>query len=360
MFRYIKTIATLAAAAAWPAARPQEGPAPKDLPRVTWEESGDFRVLVKDLEDKFAGRIPLGVRIPRRDVKISIRDAGFFEALDALCRAHKEATYFTPRGEGLGTERLTVVPGPWVEYPASYHGHFKTAFVSMMRTARTSPEGGGARVDAAIVLFSPPWIPVSWASGTEVEWTVGEARDADGRDVLAPPERGPGADRIGIYVDAVRGGNAESFGVGLRDFDLDRGLKILAGAAKLRAVESRAVRVDAEAGATAEIPQGTLTVDSVRELDKSDDTTTWIVTVTLKPNDASRGLKLDRVIAPRARHDGDAGMGSLIDLPWQGWTFNVRTWRAERAPAWIELNVRIAERVIEIPFRFTDVAFGGK
>jgi hypothetical protein len=97
----IKVIVFLGAAALLLA--PQDEPKPKDPPKITFQEKGDFVFLVKDLEDKFGGgRIGIRAKIPSKDVAISVRDAGFYEALDALCRAHKEATYCPDSDDGPG------------------------------------------------------------------------------------------------------------------------------------------------------------------------------------------------------------------------------------------------------------------
>ena len=340
---------------------PQEPPAPAEPPKVTYEDSGDFRMLVKELELKFAGRIRFAGKIPRKDIQVSVRDAGFYEALDALCRLHKEATYFGGEDWDRGRENLTVAAGPWVEYPAAYHGHFKVALVSMVRTLRTAPEGDAARADASLVLFAPPWISVGWSSGTVVEWTVDEARDAAEKDILVPGERRFDGDRIGLDFQSHVSGNLSIHSTGLRDFDLSKGLKVFAGKAKFTAAESKVVRLAAKAGEVVEIPQGQLTIASVNEEETDGDATAWRIAVTFKPKDAKAGdeAKLDRILERRARHDGGQGEWSHLSFPWQGRSFDVRTSHLVRAPGWIELKVRTSERVVEVPFRFKDVAFRG-
>lgn len=341
-------------------AAPQDLPDPKDPPKITYEDSGDFRLMVKDLEHKFPGRIRFRGRIPSKDVSVSIRDAGFYEALDALCRAHKEATYFLEEELHHESNELTVVPGPWIEYPSTYHGHFKTALVGLLKTRRSTPEGDEARVEAEVVLHGPPWISLTWESGAAATWEISEARDADGRDVLASDGLRSGDERIRIGLDMNRTGNLTTHSVALRDFELDRGLKIFAGKATLKTHDNKAVRLEVEAGAAAVIPQGTLTIDSIKELERSERESGWMISMVFKPNAASKELKLDRIIGGRARHEGDRGQWGRVELPWEGRTFEVETLSMKRAPKWIELNVRTRERTFEIPFRFTDVAFRGK
>lgn len=341
---------------------PQDPATPTDPPKVTYEDSGDFRMLVKELELKFGGRIRFGGKVPRKDITISVRDAGFYEALDALCRLHKEATYFGDHDWGMNREQLTIGAGSWVEYPAAYHGHFKVALTSMMRTLRTSPEGDAARANASLVLFAPPWIQVGWSSGTVVEWAVDEARDAEGKDVRTPGDQRFDVDRIGLDFRSHYAGNLSVHSIGLRDLDLTKGLKVLAGKVKLTAAETKVERLAAKAGESVEIPQGRLVVDSVTEQESDGDATSYRIAVTFKPKDAKadESSKLERILERRARTDGGQGEWLHVDFPWQGRTFEIQTHHRVDAPSWIELRVRISERVHEVPFRFKDVAFRGE
>ncbi|HEU4334286.1 MAG TPA: hypothetical protein VFT32_07300, partial [Candidatus Eisenbacteria bacterium] len=206
----------------------QEPQAPKDPPKVTYEDTGDFRLLVLDLERRFQGRVRFGKGIPSKNVSISVRDAGYFEALDALCRAHKEATYYGGDPEFSRKEPLTASRGEWIEYPAVYSGHFKLALVSMMRTAVSKPEGEVHRVDAGLVLFGPPWLSLSWIAGTHVDWSIKEARDAAGRAILEEAgDRHWYEDHAGTDPAVDLGGNVSAHTVRLRNFDLDKGIKTL-------------------------------------------------------------------------------------------------------------------------------------
>jgi hypothetical protein len=354
----IKTIALLLPLAL--VGTPQDPPTPKDPPKVTYEDSGEFRLLAKDLEFKFGGRIFFGRKIASKEVSLSVKDAGFYEVLDALCRAHKEVTYFAGDEVGPGSENLTVVEGTWVEYPASYHGHFKTALVALMKTTRSSPEGDARGVEAELVVFGPPWLPLSWTSGAEAEWKIEEIRDAEGRDLVLPEKKGPAEERIRIQLDMHRSGNFKVYTTAFREFDLDRGLKSLAGKVELRTVESRPVRLTLDVGESAEIPQGKVKIAAVKEMESAGEDTSWMITMTFTPNEASKDLKLQRIIGRRARFDNDRGQSARVEIPWRSLSFDIELPHAKRIPKWIELNVRAAERVFDIPFRFADVAFRGK
>ncbi|HEY3227384.1 MAG TPA: hypothetical protein VGK61_10375 [Planctomycetota bacterium] len=338
----------------------QEGGASKEPPRITWEETDDFRILLKELELKTAGRVRLAKGLRRREVKISVRDAGFYEVLDAICRAHKEATYTGEEWHGDAGE-LTVGPGAWEEFPASYHGHFKTAVVSMMRHAYRAPDGEGARVDVRLKLFGPPWIPVTEDSGAEVEWKIEEARDAEGRDLLAGREERYAGDRIDLSYMVANDGNSLEHLVPLRDFDLTKGLKVIAGTVKVKVAEAKVERIAVEVGRSFELGAGTITVKSVKEGWKYGPDSRWNITLTFKPKEgkADPARRLDKVFEPRVRQPGGQQEWGRLGLPWKDGECEVETFPAPKFPAWIELRVRGEERLLVIPFRIRDAAFKG-
>ena len=339
-------------------AQPQEKGETKEIPKITWEDQGSFRILAKELQARTAGRIHLGDGLEPKEIKVSVRDAGFFEALDALCRAHKEATYF-PRKEVEGSlDHFTIWPQPWVEYPSTYTGHYKIALASMMRTVRSAPDGEGARVSVQVVLFGPPWNPWSGLSATPVEWKVETARDSADRDVLESKDEDR-AEEERTELDLEMNWDMGSYlrhPIDLLDFDLSKGLKTLSGHAKLNLAESRVVRLTAEAGSTLEIPQGTLTVDGVTEREKSGDASEWTVGISFKSKDGSPSLQ--EVLEAKSSHDGAGGQWRPLEFPWKATSFEIKAWPpAKAAPKWIELKVLSPGRVLEIPFRFKDVAF---
>jgi len=339
---------------------PQEPQAPKDPPKVTYEDKGDFRLLVLDLERRFQSRVRFGKGIPSKDVTISVRDAGYFEALDALCRAHKEATYYGGDPEFNRKEPLTVCRGEWVEYPSVYSGHFKLAFVSMMRTAVTKSEGEVNRVDAGLVLFGPPWLSLHWVAGTAVDWSIKDARDSAGRAILeVGGDRHWYEDHAGTDPAVDLGGNSAAYTVRLKNFDLDKGLKTLSGTVKVRAADARIERLPAQAGAVLEIAQGKLVLDSVKKTSNDPKWTQWKFSFTFTPNAPGAPTDLGTLFEHRARFDGlGADWGGTFRFPASGLKFEVEETGLPRDPAWIELRVRASDRTYEIPFQFQDTVFG--
>ena len=330
--------------------------APKDPPKVTYEDSGDFRLLAMDLERRFRGRIRFAKGIPSKDVSISVKDAGYFEVLDALCRAHKGVRYHDVDEIRPLLDEVAIGTGDWLEFPSSYHGHFKTALVSVIRTAYRAPDGSGARVDANLKLFGPPWIPISDSWGVETEWKVEQALDADGKDVLTGLQERYASDRVTVGIMGKTGENASTYCVSLRDFDPARGLKVLSGKASVRTADVTIERLTLEEGKSLDVGGTTLTVDSVTEDRDHRDRKVWDITITFKSK-TGKGPSLQQVLEGRARHDGGQGEWVRFAVRYGGGSFRITSAAMEKPPAWIEFRVRREERLVEVPFEFKNAAF---
>jgi hypothetical protein len=352
----VRLIALLALLPAWGA--PQDPPPAKDPPKVTYEDSGDFRLLVMDLERRFKGRARFEKGIESRNVSISVRDAGYFEALDALCRANKEATYIRRVKDESTEEALRLSPVPWIELPTSYHGHFKAAVVAMVRTVRATPKGDEADVQVGVALFSPPWISLSYYSGSGVNLVVEEAIDSGGRDVRISEENMPALVFDDNYTLNLQGPVCE-LTTRLKDVDLSKGLKSLRGTFKVTAADSRVARMEAKEGSVLETPFGRLTVDGVKEFDRDGESARWRIALSFAPKEKleDRGEPLSQVLERRVSYDGIPyySQWSPLELAWKGTSLRVETAPMARAPRWIEFKLRGPEREFEVPIRFTDV-----
>src|SRR5262245_47767001 len=99
-----------------------------DSPKITIDAVGSFRDHLREIQrqsrEKFHSESPEG------DVTLRVKNAGFFEALDALCRAHGNMTYLT---DVHSDEPLQIESGLWIEYPAVYSGSFKVAVLGVAR-----------------------------------------------------------------------------------------------------------------------------------------------------------------------------------------------------------------------------------
>ena len=330
--------------------------APKDPPKVTYEDSGDFRLLAMDLERRFRGRLRFNKGIPSKVVSISVKDAGYFEALDALCRAHKGVRYYDlDETRPPLLDEVTIGSGDWLEFPASYHDHFKTALLSMMRVADRAPEGLSGSVLVVLVLHGPPWIPISDEQGVATEWMVEKALDADGKDVLEGSEERYRGERVSIS-SMKSGPNTSLFPVRLRDFDPARGLRVLSGKASVRTADVTIQRMKVEEGQTLEVGGGTLAVGSVTVDRVQPDRNKWDIEFTFKAK-TGKGPSLKGALEGRARHDGGKGEWVRFEVRYGGQSFRVTTAAMEKPPAWIDFRVRGEERLIEVPFHIKDAAF---
>jgi len=142
----------------------------------------------------------------------------------------------------------------------------------------------------------------------------------------------------------------------LKDFDLDKGLKSLSGSVKLTVANTEVVRIAVEAGQSAAVPGGRLTVDSVTEQGKDEQGTVMHIALTVTPDaEAKNRIKsLDSLFERNMRCEGSTSGWRYLDLESRGLSFEIETEPLKRAPAWVELRARIAERVVDIPFQFTD------
>jgi len=340
-----------------PVPAPQDDPKPKDPPKVTLDETGDFQALVQELAGKFGGGVRLRRGIPSKDVSVKVRDAGFFEALDALCRAHKEATY-CPVDEESDREDFILAPAPWVEHKASYHGHFKTVLLSMKRHVQATPRGETTHAQVDIATFVPPWLSLGGVSGTVLGKEIGTAVAADGRDLRLPENEDLPDDDMDVSDTPFFRGRVAHRRIYLRDFDLSKGLKSFSGTMTFRSVESKVVRMACGKGTSLELPKGRLSVDSVTELEKAGDKNSWRIAISFTPNEKSKEdpVALPDVLLEGVMYDGSARW-SRLDLPWKGSSFMVETNPLDRAPAWLKFKLITAEREHEIPFQFSNVAF---
>jgi hypothetical protein len=306
-----------------------------------------------------ACEIPMPDAIEGKQVKVSVRDAGFYETLDALCREHGEVTYFRPRSLSLGGPELRLWPVDWINYPTCYADHFKIIVSHVLRTRQHSGDSEGKWANLGLVVFSPPWLDVTLLAGTKVKWSLDEIKDRDGKDLTFNDE--VALTRLCVDVQGEensRSGNLRSWSARVQDFDPCKGLRILSGKIQLDVAESTLVRVPAEVGQSVEIPSGTLTIDSVLEHEKGITGSRWRIAVSFKPTkvDSRVGPGLASVLESRVRYDGREKEWDYIEVRLKRSSFEVMTQPLDHAPAWFELRVRDRERHIEVPFKFQDIA----
>ena len=337
----------------------QEDSEPPRPARITIEKSGTFSSLVRELESTTHSAIRIAPGIQDREIKVGLKDVGFFEVLDALCKSHGGASYFGFEGPALSTRELSVLPSAWIEFPTSYHEHFKVVISHFLRTRGSSTNGPGSMVDVGVTLYSPPWISVNYSAGARVEWTLDKALSIDEKNLLL----GKDETLYRMFVD-ISGvfpwqGNSTTFTFRLRDFDTSKGLRVFSGKAVISTLSFKIARIPLEVGKSVAFSKGAIVVDSLTEAKKIATGTVWRLALTVTPKlldgapspgiadlveDCYRIEGCDKGWIPLSNHI--RGMSLAIDSP-----------PLDRPPRWIELRIRGDKRAIEVPFAVRDVAF---
>src|SRR5690349_19912651 len=115
--------------------------ATQDPPKITLNKEGKLSEVVSEL-GPLVGPIGIDPKVDDTPVALSLRDAGYFEVLDALCRSHGNLRYFSNAHQwlsgGKGAQLLLGTPLP---YPAATEGHFKFLVTRMGRVQSRSVEG---------------------------------------------------------------------------------------------------------------------------------------------------------------------------------------------------------------------------
>lgn len=321
----------------------------QDPPKITLEKKGPLSEIVAEL-GRSIGPIAIDPKAEDRVLSLSLREAGYFEVLDALCGSHGDLRYYDPGHHWLtGNRDPGLRRGKPVERPTAYQGHFKFLLTQMTRIHSRSAEGEGTWVNLEVALLGPPFATVGRESGTSVRWKLIEARDAQGRDVLEP--RGNAGEQITVRATADSEGNVADRLFSLANFDLDRGLALLRGEARLTAPEVKEVRVEVERGKEQEVPGGTVVVAGVDEYKPQQ----WAVALTFKPADPKASLK--NMLAGTVTHE-HAGAWKHLNIPSKGFTLEVRADLVPGPPQWVKLRFRTGDRVIVLPFEFRNARFG--
>ena len=331
-------------------------PPPQEADKITLEKKGRFSVLVAELTRATGCRFKIQPGVEDKEVAVSVRDGGLFQALDALCRAHGNAGYFDRLLGDDGEEHpeIPIHPVAWTEYPSAYRGAFKVAATHYVRQRLRTERGDRASTRVHLALLAPPSIPLDSERGAHLTWTFAEARDADGKDVLpAKDSAGPVQPMVSIYAGLDSGLNQEETSVRLHEFDLDRGLSLLKGDVSLTVPDTREIRIPLEPGREAPTPAGTLVVESVKPHGDSE----WRFLLKLK--DARPGATLADTIVDYGRLEHDFGWTRLEISPEEK-TLEARAIFVREKPGWIKLYAREGERTIEIPFEIKGIRFPKK
>ena len=147
--------------------------------RINIERTGTLDEIAEDLKARSGATFRVDEKVDRKSFAVKVEGAGFFEALDAVCRAHGAARYLNhPTGPEEG--KIDLLPGLWVEYPSSYFGDFKVIVSELTEHKAELPVGSKRWARVYLVLLGPPWLSVKDSTIPKSNWTLEEAKDADG------------------------------------------------------------------------------------------------------------------------------------------------------------------------------------
>src|SRR5262245_4454451 len=125
----------------------------QDQRRITLEKSGSLQTLAGEIAAQSGERVRVDGAVDEKTVELKVRDAGLYQALDALCQAHGGATYIDTEERLLKTPELRLRPETWVEHPVSYSGNYRVIVHSFTRIKSRSESGEGAWARVNLQLF---------------------------------------------------------------------------------------------------------------------------------------------------------------------------------------------------------------
>lgn len=320
--------------------------------RIRLEHQGTLSEAAESLSAATGATIKVLDGVDPKAFGVKVESAGFFEALDAVCRAHGGVSYI--QGSVAPYEgQVELKPVPWKEYPSSYWQDFKVVVTEVAGFTSAVSSGPERWNRVYFSLLGPPWLAVRERTRAASWWDIDEALDADGNDVRGSDNSEPGQRVDLVFHGSLTKGNLISRVCRFKPFDVDKGLKSLKGSVQLTAEIPKEVEVPLAAGKTAETPAGTVTVDSVQEFEPQ----AWRITLTLKPGDKIRTL--GQAFDSRHRYTGKGfdNRVYIATLPREGWTFSYVLRRQPAAPESIRLLARTGEQKIKVPFAFKDVRF---
>jgi hypothetical protein len=323
---------------------------------VTLEKRAPIDILLADVEKATGARFRIEHNVDKKNIDVSIRNAGFFQALDAICRAHGGVT-FSGRHYSGPDGTIVVQAGNWTEFPVAYSGPYRLLVSEMGRFTQVSSVGERAWSRVFLVLLGPPWIGVSEEAGVEAVWTIDEARDHQGRDVRRPaedPDLVLRADLLGHpdFANYAQS-NAARTTVQLQTFDIDRGLSLLKGKVTLQIADSIDAVLVPKEGERLDTDAGELSIDKVTHHVKKEGNNSWRIQVSLKPKAASIPLK--RLVEHRVFFGG--GEWKELELPNDRFTFEAVIGPLPELPEKITFKIRARERKVGVPFEFKSLTF---
>jgi len=326
----------------------------QDAPTVTIDRTATIEAHLAEIQRATGGKIKSLLENPEKKIPVKLQAGSFFEALDTVCRAEGNVTYF---GSGFARHEGTVEVSarPWIEYPVVYSGPFRIMVCEFTRMTQRSSLGNRGWSRVHMVLFAPPWISVGEESGAHADFIVQEARDAAGNDLIPAQDDREPVQRISVADYASIGtespSNSSGKAVQLRPFDPDRGLALFRGHIALTVADGEDAAISPKTGETVKTVSGTLKVDRVAEHLKTEQGTVWRLQLTFKPEAGDRPL---RALLENRVKEGD-GTWRELDLPRDGMTFEAVLGPLPNLPPTLVFRARKGLRSVDVPFEFRNL-----
>lgn len=333
----------------------------QDNPKISLDvKDREFGAVIEEINRQARCSVPVDAAVRDRKVTLSLKDAAFFEAIDAACRAHGDATYFRlSRREAWDDEKkFQIASGGLADLPSSYSGTFKVVVWGMQEVRALTLSGEHAAVHVGIAIFAASEFPLEWDQGSKVVWTVSEARDGEHRPLSfegkadlreSRYERYRASPELEFQSNAC--GSTLMFG----RFDIDRGLALLKGKVELQVPATVEVEVPLVAGTSVEVPQGKVLVEGIHEYQKSSAGTQYRITLSFESAKKTSFLELDKVFQKRISIDGEKP--SYTSFNGLKNTFEVETSWLDGPPKKITLYCFGRKQKLTVPFELKNVRF---
>lgn len=329
----------------------------QDTTLITIDRTGTMEEAAQALSAASGASLKVHEEVDPKAFAVRATKVGFFEALDAVCRAHGKARYFDPpKGPDEGT--FEIRPGAWIDYPSVYVDDFKVVVTDLAAFTGTVTAGSTRWNRVFVTVFGPPWLRLQDDPTFKPYWTLDDARDSDGNDVQTPAgETGPPQAVDLLYYPRFNKGNVVSKVFRMKPFDPDKGLQVLKGNVQVTVAHTKEVKVPLTAGNTVDTPAGTLTVDAIGEPENAPVGKTWRVKLSLKPAKGVRTLR--QAFEGRYRAEGAEFEGRvfILTFPKDGFSFDVVIRRATALPPSVQLMARDGDRRVSVPFEFKNLRF---
>lgn len=315
--------------------------------KLSLKQRGPLMSLVGALSSQTQYSIPVCGDYERKAISVSLRDATYYEVLDAICRVQADMSYFTLELGELRS-RHALAPRKWIELQSSYSQHFKIGVIRYIRRQIDAPDHNSLYDEITLGVFAPPWITVYSGFGCVLDCRLDKAVDDVDHDLLLVAKPSDGSDSV--RAKELDSGMVRSASFAIRTPKSGKCIKLLTGSVSISARRDSSVRLEAKAGATGDLGSGaTITLKGIGDL--STESNVKRAEFRITPDKESAQTKVDGYLRGRLRTDTQATW-TPFEFPSYGLTFQCDL---PAAFSWVEFSLPGEKRTYNIPFEFKDV-----